>query len=286
MCDCGQCDLVTDAASGDVVCRQCGVVVEAHIFDEHLEHYTDKAGPRAGPPDSWLLPAPPTMFGPLHQHHHHHRYATSNVDPHTSTREIFAVIEGMAHKFTADVQDTAKLLCRDLLAAKTVRADMRHLYAACALYLASKMHGNGIGRSKKEIAEEFASLGVTERGLTAIAKVFKDTLYGAQYATQLFRGLEAADLINRSVERLRLDHPMQRAVKKLAHDLMERLSPRETEGKNPCSICSGVVSCALAQLGMKMGKRRVAESCRVSSATLDKMSKAVAAMVAPSTPQA
>lgn len=274
MCDCGLRDCVTDAASGDVVCRQCGVVVEAHIFDEHLEYYSEKAGPRASTHDSWLLPAPPTRIDKMP------RCAMWTTDPHASAREMFAVIDNMGHYFSTDVQDTAKLLCRDLLASKSVRVDSRHVHAACALYLASKMHGGGIGRSKKEIAAQFADVGVTERGLTATAKLFKDTLCTARYADQLFRGLDAGDLINRSVDRLGLEAAQSRTVKKRARDLMDALPPRDMEGKNPCSVCSGVVSCALAQLGVKMGKRHLAASCRVSGATLDKMAKIVTALAA------
>lgn len=272
MCDCGAADCVTDAANGDVVCRQCGVVMEAHIFDEHLEYYSDRAGPRAGPPEPWLLPLPPVVL----DHIPHHQRPMANTDPHTSTRELFGVVQSMGHKFSTDVQDTAKLLCRDLSACKVVRSDTRHLHAACALYLASKMHGAGIGRSKKEIAADFADVGVTERALTATAKVFKDALQRAPYACRLLQGLDAADLINRSVDRLRVDPKQRRAVKRLAHDLADRVPAQETEGKTPSSVCSGVVCCVLVQLGIKLSKKHVAEACKVSAATLDKMSRTVA----------
>ncbi|EFN54856.1 hypothetical protein CHLNCDRAFT_24273 [Chlorella variabilis] len=38
--DCGQSDFVEDHASGDLVCRNCGVVVEAHVIDERSEWRT------------------------------------------------------------------------------------------------------------------------------------------------------------------------------------------------------------------------------------------------------
>lgn len=273
MCDCGMTDyLVTDVASGDVVCQQCGVVVEAHIFDEHLEHY-GATGPRAGPPDSWLLPAQPIVVDNVP----HRRRVLQNADPHAATRQLFLVVDIMGYGFTTHVQDTAKMLCRDLVAQRTVRCDTRCLVAACALYLATKMHGNGIGRSKREIAAQFRDRGVTERGLTLTSKLFKDALSGTSYAATLFKTLDAADLINRCADRLGIDDDVRKAVKKHAHEMAARVPVREVEGKTPSSICSGIVACVLVQLGIKVSKKHLTECCRVSGATLDKMTKAVAA---------
>lgn len=271
MCDCGMRDLVTDVACGDTVCRQCGVVVEAHMFDEHLENYSDQAGPRAGPAESWLLPSRPVVIdrGPGR------RRVAANPDPLAHVREMFVVVEGMGRAFSKDVQDTAKMLCRDLAARRVVRADARHLHAAAALYLATKMHGRGIGRSKKEIAAEFGAYGVTERGVTTTAKVFKDALHDASYAAQLFNGLDADDLINRCVDRLDVDVATRKRVKKAAHALAARVPAEEVEGKTPSSVCSGVVACALVRAGVKVPKKHLVECCCVSGATLDKMARAV-----------
>lgn len=270
-CDCGVRDVVTDASSGDVVCRQCGVVMEAHIFDEHLEYYSEQAGARAGPAESWLLPAQPIVVDRVP----HRRRVLSNADPHASTRQLFVVVDSMSRGFSRDVQDTAKLLCRDLLAVRVVRCDARCLHAASALYLAAKMHGQGVGRSKKEIAAQYAALGVTERGITVTAKLFKDALHSAPYAAQLFAGLDATDLINRCVDRLDLAVATRKEVKKAAHALAEDVPARAVEGKTPSSVCSGVVACVLQRLGVKVSKKHLVESCRVSGATLDKMTRAV-----------
>ena len=275
MCDCGANDLVTDTASGDVVCQQCGVVVESHIFDEHLEYYSETMGTRAGPPESWLLPCQPTVVDNMPSRSR----LLSNADPHASTREMFTLLEWLGRKFSTDVVDTAKLLCRDLVAQKPVRGDSKHVSAACALYLATKMHGHGIGRSKKEIAAEFQALGVTERGLTSTAKMFKDVLHLSPYAAKLFSGLDAGDLINRCVDRLDVDDPTRKSIKRLAHQLAGQVAAEDVEGKTPCGICSGVVNCALLRLGIKLSKKHLTESCRVSGATLDKMTKVVSAVL-------
>lgn len=269
-CDCGLGDLVTDVASGDVVCRGCGVVVEAHIFDERLESYGDEAGPRAGQThDAWLLPAQPVVLDAPR------RRVRSNTDPHAATRQLFSMVEWMGRTYSRDVRDTAKLLCRDLAEARAVRGDARHTHVAAALYLAARMHGRGVGRSKREIATQFGDTGVTERGLTAAVRGFKDTLSRAPYAHQLHADLDADDLINRAVDRLGLEAPSRNAVKKAAHALAAMVPSREVEGKSPNSVCSGVVACALQQVGVKLSKKHVLESCRVSGATMDKMAQAV-----------
>ena len=272
MCECGTREFyVTDAAAGDVVCQQCGVVVEAHIFDEHLEYYTEHSGPRAGPPESWLLPPQPIVVDKIP----HRKRIMQNADPHAPIRELFCVVDHMGHRFSTPVQDTAKMLCRDLATRRTVRADVRPVCAACALYLATKMHGNGVGRSKKEVAAQFGEYGVTERGLTVTARLFKDLLGGAAYSKQLLNGLDAADLINRCVDRLDISEGMRKVVKRDAHALADRIPTQEVEGKTPSSICSGVVACVLQRLEIKVSKKHLTESCRVSGATLEKMAKLV-----------
>lgn len=269
-CDCGRGDLVTDVASGDVVCRQCGVVVEAHIFDERLESYGEEAGPRVSAGrDAWLLPAQPVVLEAPR------RRLRSNDDPHASTRELFTMADWMGRTYSRDVRDTAKLLCRDLVAVRPLRGDARHVHIAAALYLATRMHGRGVGRSKREVAAQFGDAGITERGLTAAVRTFKDVLHAAPYSSQLCADLDASDLINRAVDRLQLDAARRNAVKKAAHALAALVPAREVEGKTPNSVCSGVVACALQQVGVKLSKKAVLEGCRVSGATMDKMAQAV-----------
>lgn len=274
-CDCGLGDLVTDVASGDVVCRGCGVVVEAHIFDERLESYADDAGPRAGHyNDAWLLPAQPVVLDAPH------RRVRGNDDPHAATRQLFSMVDWMGRTYSRDVRDTAKLLCRDLAAVRQVRGDARCIHVAAALYLAARMNGHGVGRSKREIATQFGDMGVTERGLTVAVRSFKDTLSRAPYSHQLHADLDAGDLINRAVDRLNLEPASRNAVKKTAHALAAVVPAHEVEGKTPNSVCSGVVACALQRVGVKLSKKQVLEGCRVSGATMDKMAQAVSAWAA------
>lgn len=275
MCDCTEApscaDLVTDVAAGDVVCRRCGVVVQSHIFNEEMEYYGEGAGPRAGPAPSWLLPHEPTVVDNVPNRNR----VLSNPDPHSTTRKLFEAIDVLGRGFSTDVCDTAKLLCRDLSSKRCMRSSSWHLYAACSLYLATKMHGRGIGRSKKEIAAMFAAHGVSEQGLTVISKQFKDALHAKPYASRLFSGLDVSDLINRCVDRLDLSKPATNEIKKAAHELARRVSKRECEGKTPCSVCSGILAVVMQDTGIPFVKKKLADACCVSAATMDKMSRAV-----------
>ena len=268
MCDCGgHGDYVTDGASGDVVCRGCGVVVEAHIFDDRLEFCSNEAGARAGAPESWLLPAGPITFECMR--------ARQTDDPHASARRFFKVVDVMSRGFSTDVVDAAKALCRDLLAHRVVRTDSRPEHAAAALYLSTKMRGGGAGRSRREIAGTF---GMHEERLTALVKVFVKAL-GATHPHLLTVDLQVDGLIGRAVDRLDLDSGSRRAVKRRAHEVAARVTDEVMEGKTPRGVCGGVLAVALEQLGMKLNRKDVAASCMVSPATVDKMSKVVGAMM-------
>lgn len=269
MCDCGgPGDYVTDGSSGDVVCRCCGVVVEAHIFDERLEFCSDEAGARAGAPDSWLLPAGPVSFETMRPRHIH--------DPHASARRFLKVVDAMSHGFSTDVVDTAKALCRDLLLHRVVRSDSRPEHAAAALYLSTKLRGGGAGRSRREISETFD---MSEERLTALVKVFVKAL-GPTHPQLMTVDLQVDGLIGRAVDRLDIDADLRRAVKRRAHDVAARVTVEMVEGKTPRGVCGGVLAVALEQLGMKLNRKQVAACCMVSPATVDKMSKVVGAMVA------
>lgn len=259
MCDCETVGVtVTDAASGDVICTACGVVLEAHIFDDRLEFATEE---RAGHAGSWLLPAVPVAFDVKRAR------ALSNVDEHASTRDFFRVIDTMSAGFMTDVVDTAKMLCRDLMRIKTVKTCSRQQHAAAALYLATKMCGHS--RSRREVSKMFDLS--TER-LTALTKVFVNAL-GSTHPQLLQKHVEVGDLINRAVDRLELnDQKDVNLLKKTARDIADRCTSHESEGKTPRGVCGGVLALALQSLPhLTVSKGSVAAACMISYTTVDKM---------------
>ena len=268
MCDCGASGgaLVTDNSCGDVVCTACGVVVEAHIFDERLEFTSEAAGARVGPSD-WLLPTHPIVFS------RQGGRDLSNHDPHASIRGFFKVIDSLSRGFSTDVVDAAKQMCRDLARVRVVKSGSRAEHAAAALYLSTKMRGAGAGRSRREMA---VALGVCEERLTSLTKLFVQTL-GPQCPPILQTSLEVDDLVNRAVDRLDdIEVAQRRALKKTCHTLVEGLCAPDLEGKTPRGVCGGVVFIAVTSLGLKIRKKCVASACMVSPTTIDKMVKLMA----------
>lgn len=264
---------ITDRASGELVCQRCGVVLETNLFDEHLEHYTDHSGPRAGFNGETLLPEQPIHINPMPGR----KRSLCNVDPHATTRKLFAVVENMGFKFPKVVQDTAKMLCRDYLKLKAVRTDSRTVYAAAALYLAAKMHGQCGGRSKKEAASQFGSYGVTEKSITHTAKIMRRMLIKEPYSDQLCREMDLTGLVYRLADLIDVDEPARRAIKREARIMLDMLAEQKLEGKTPNSICSGVIWCALQTLKLQLPKQHVHAVCQVSGTTMEKMAEEVMA---------
>jgi transcription initiation factor TFIIIB Brf1 subunit/transcription initiation factor TFIIB len=279
VCDCGMMDLVTDAGFGQVTCRACGVVVEAVVLDDHMEQYSEAVGPRANVMSAVhgdLLPCAPTVLN----HKSHNRRHMSNPDPHASIRRLFDAIDTWGRSFSLDVRELAKLMCRDSMARKVVRQDSWPLYAAAALYMATKWRGGGQGRSKSEIVGQFAQFNIDESELVRIAKQLRHALRGQPYAESLGRGLQPRDLINRCVDNMGIgEKAVRERVKTKAHDVMLRIPEKSVEGKTPNSICSGVVYYVLQQEGVHLKKKALAQSCNVSVATLDKMHATITSLL-------
>ena len=278
MCDCApeNVDYVSDAASGDVVCRSCGVVVDAHMFDDRLEFCSvEGGGARAGfEKETWLLPPPPVSFETQTG-----RPAKHTHDPHASARRFMKVVQSMSHGFSTDVVDSAKVLCRDLLLHRVVRVDSRPEHAAAALYLSTKMRAGGAGRSRREVSRVFD---MAEERLTALVKVFVRAL-GAAHPLLMAVDLQVDGLIGRAVDRLPLDDGSRRVLRRRADEVSSRVTSAMLEGKTPRGVCSGVLAVALQQLGTTVSRKHVAAACMVSPATVDKMSKVVGAAMGGST---
>jgi transcription initiation factor TFIIIB Brf1 subunit/transcription initiation factor TFIIB len=271
MCDCGEDlqDLVTDASSGDVICRACGVVVDSHAFDDRLEFCSEVAGSRVGAPESWLLPAPSVTFGDTKR-----RPRVPSDDTFAATRRFFKVVDSMSHGFLTDVVDTAKSLCRDLLLHRVVRPDSRSEHAAAALYLSTKMNGASTGRSRREISTSF---GLREERLTALVKIFVRTL-SAMHPALLTLDLQVEGLVVRAVSRLDITPDQRAAVKSKALEMAAAMSMAELaelEGKTPRGVCGGLVAVALTRVGLKVHRKDVASACMVSSATVEKLARLV-----------
>ena len=273
-------DLVTDSACGEVTCRACGVVVEAVLLDDRMEYHSDLSGARVETvKNGGLLPCAPTVFNNVQNHRNH----VSNLDPHSAMRGLFDAIDTWARHFSLDVRERAKLMCRDSMAHKVAHQSAWPIHVAAAVYLAAKWRGRGQGRSKREIVRqfsEFTGCNITGGDLVRVVKQFRASLSEQPYAESLGRGLHPRDLINRCVDNLGIEaRRVREHVKARAHETMDRIPDKSVEGKTPNSICSGLVHFILQKEGVGIKKKTLAESCKVSVATLDKMHATIASIL-------
>ena len=271
MCDCGENDYETDYKAGDIICRQCGVVVESHILDDRLERYTEtpRVDCTCGSSSAMLLPQKNVFFDATNLP----KRALASVDPFATIREGFKIIDTLGTPFQhSNIVIIAKEVYRDLREfVKTVPTHMAHTYAAGCLYFGCKLEG--VGRSEKEIA---TLLGVDKNDLTTVCKIIKTSLSKKPYGKQLFVGLSSKDLINRAVDRLGLCPKDASLVKKTAHDIDTFVSKSNTlGGKTPAGICGGVVLASLRVCHIDKPKHDVSVACNVAIGTLDRFSDAV-----------
>lgn len=278
MCDCPRLDpaaLVTDWASGDVVCCRCGVVVEGHILDESPEwrNHDDGTGPqdrsragggldRHGRPTGTYLDAGPGK---------RRRVATAGIDPRDAAldeglRQVERFVAAFGLSATSVVATTAKELFEDVHATRAVRSDTRQAMAAAAVYFGCKMEQAG-----RELRQVAAVCGVDPRALNAATADYKDALAGKAYYPALLATLPPGTLIDIFLDRLRLPPDQRKRVWRAAQRLDRAVQSLVDCGKKPRTICSGVLYLALQQEGVaSVTKKHITEACSVCQQTLDK----------------
>jgi transcription initiation factor TFIIIB Brf1 subunit/transcription initiation factor TFIIB len=257
MCDCGALDLVTDHATGDTVCVQCGVVVEAH----EMVHY-DIAELAAAPPRQ------PDRKRPRVSR------ATTADDAHLAVErdvedKIRACMNNLRISSTA-VLHRAKELFNDVNEAKPVRGDDARLcFVAAAVYFACKM----CGEAARELRLVAACGGVDAAALNAAVAAYKDRLEARPYYAKLFDAVSANRLINMYTDRLRVDDDVLRRIKRDAHALHTKLDGLLDCSRAPRTICGALTWLAVAQNRERargVSKKDVAAACDVCIQSIDK----------------
>lgn len=289
MCDCGpelqDASLVTDHASGDLVCTQCGVVVEGHMIDTAPEWRSHDVHDRsrAGAAENLLLPDQHrTTFDSAAAGGAESKSLWRCVgrDPLATLRDAFSSIDGYMRCLGLSTDGTAaawaKEVYRDMNEARAVRgAEARQTHAAAAVYFGCKL--SGAARELRHIA---ASCGVGIAALNDAVAAFKDRLAGKTYHPRLFEAVQAGTLINMYADRLDLASEELRRIKRAAHMLDEQLLHVLDCGRAPRTICSGVLWLAAAQEQVRVSKRAVMTACGVCQQTIDKVTAQISQVLA------
>ena len=285
MCDCGpvvdETLLVTDHASGDLVCTQCGVVVEGHMIDTSPEWRSHDAHDRsrAGGPDNALLTAQHrTVFKESKS-----TWRCIGRDPTAALREAFALVDRCARTLGLSTEGGAaawaKELYRDMHEVRPVRGcAAKHAHAVAAVYFGCKLSG-----AAREMRHISASCDVDIAALNDAVAAYKDRLAGRSYHPRLFEAVQAGTLINMYADRLGLGADELRRTKRAAHVLDEQLLEVLDCGRAPRTICSGVLWLAASSERVPVSKRAVMAACGVCQQTIDKVTAQISQVLADQT---
>lgn len=277
-CDCGDCgpSVVTDWASGTMVCEACGVVLESHILDESPEWRNH--GGEDGVDRSRVAAASRTgelgtyLERPGGQGKRRRVIRDPHRDPkEQALREGLALIDGfmadIGLSITSNVAGTARELFSDLHDVRGVRSDNRRACAAAAVYYGCKLEN--VGRELRLVS---GVCQVDPRALNAATSEYKAHLAHRPYHSRLFATLQAAKLIDIFLDRLRLPADQRKRVWRASHQLDEALAHAMDCGRKPRTLCSGILYLALQQEGITaVGKKEVTAACAVCQQTLDKV---------------
>ena len=284
-CDCGRPEnVVVDHAAGDMICTDCGVVIESHLMDERPEWHgpgEDGARPdgrRAGPAGGLLPGLASTTLDRLPAKLHKYVTAEERAPGERVALDGFRAIDQLAAelRLTGTVVETAKEVMRDACL-KNARLGTMAVLAASCVYYACKIAG--VSRRKREIA---GMCRVSETDLNAVNKALKVALTGRPYHASMYSSVRPADLIFRAVDRLDMLPEDRRRVKRRAMDLDRAVQASGAlEGRTPGGICCALVFAAMKLEGLTPSKKAVTATCQVSCVTLNKAVKALQAAGVP-----
>ncbi|KAF8063772.1 cabII-1 [Scenedesmus sp. PABB004] len=194
--DCGGFDFVEDHAAGDIVCKSCGLVAEAHIIDERSEWRTfgdkekegddpSRVGAAANPlmNDGGLSTGigklPGMMGGGQFNslNRLHNRLHGGDRAMQVASREIGLTTERL--RVTDAVRNSALEIYKDVHESKQLKGrTLKAVYAAC-IFVAAKREKNN--RTFKEICGVMPDVSKVDIGrcFTAIDKMYKRKLVSA-----------------------------------------------------------------------------------------------------------
>ena len=260
MCECvGGPVVVTDWARGDMVCRQCGVVLESHLMDESSEWH------EWAPPAARDASAKDTATAAQRKRKTPMDMTARELWTAEGLRDVDRVVGCFGQSTTGSIAARARELFNDVAA---VRQFDRGALAAAAAYYAFKMEG--VGRELQTVCD---ACGVQPAHLRAALDVYKECLVDKTYYPELFSRVTAGALLNVALDKLvaagSLAPGGRKDVWRSATRLLDTLEHAMDSGRKPRTLCAGIVY--LACLGRGVTKKEVATACGVCPQTVDKI---------------
>lgn len=257
-----------------MVCTNCGVVTESHVFEERVEWYDADRRVTAPSKDDVILGSSSTTLSSKKAQ----RYAPP--DATKSTRLGFKDIERLAGHMRIDpehhIVTTAKEMYRDFQTRRKIREDARVVHAACALYFGCKAHERANDRHPRTLREMEQVCG---HDMHDTVRAFKEVLATMPYASLMLTGVDAGDLIGRKMDIITAIVQIDDATR---HRIVRRARTIQTvvhalsamEGRVPEGVCGAILHYACEVEGVPgVSKTIVADAVGVSGVTIGKALK-------------
>ncbi|CAN6327408.1 unnamed protein product [Urochloa humidicola] len=286
-------EVVLDHSSGDTICTECALVLDAHYVDEGSEwrSFADDGGGEdrdpsrvGGPNDPFLSNAPLVTriaFSGPHKAQAHAdalprmRGASGGAaaDPEQSLVEAFHAIADMADRLglVGTIRDGAKDVYKKLDDAKACpRGKKRDVFYAACLYVACR--NDGKPRTYKELATVTRAGASAKKEIgrmtTLIKKVLGEEAGGQQVLLDI-GVVRAADYLRRFCSRLGMGNQEMRAAQEAARRLETRLDVR----RNPESIAAAISYMVVQRAGAGKTVKDVSMATGVAEVTIKEAHK-------------
>jgi transcription initiation factor TFIIB len=281
-------EVVLDHATGDTICTECALVLEAHYIDEGSEwrSFADDGGGEdrdpsrvGGPGDPFLGEAPLTtrivVAGPLKAKAGDGaaipRVRVSGDEP---DNEPYHAIADMAERLglVATIRDRAKEVYKKMDEAKQCPrlGKKRDVFYAACLYVACRNEGKP--RTYKELATATSSGPGAKKEIGRLTTLIKKVL-GEEDGQVLDIGVvRAADYLRRFCSLLGMGNQEIRAAEEATRRLDDGLDVR----RNPESIAAAIIYMILKRADSKRTVRDVSMATGVAEGTIKEAHKELA----------
>ncbi|OEL38184.1 Transcription initiation factor IIB [Dichanthelium oligosanthes] len=256
-------EVVLDHSTGDTVCTECALVLEAHYIDEGSEwrNFADDGGGEdrdpsrvGGANDPFLSNAPLVTriaySGPQKTQADalpRMRVSAGGTDPEQSLVEAFRAINEMAERLglVGTIRDGAKEVYKRLDESKACpRGKKRDVFYAACLYVACRNENKP--RTYKELATVTSAGAAAKKEIGRMTTLIKKVL-GEEAGQQVLDigVVRAADYLRRFCSRLGMGNQEMRAAQEAARRLEAGLDVR----RNPESIAAAIIYMVVQRAG-------------------------------------
>jgi len=259
---------VEDTKSGDIVCRNCGLVLEEKVMDlgaDWRNFDSDKDKSHAGVVSTIFDSLATQIAVEAGGKNSRLNAAQKSIAMESSERAISEVVSkinemGTRLGFTEDILKRARQAYKTFHESKqrTIRGSKGDPIVCALLYLACKEEG--VPRTFREIAKE---TGVNEKEIRNMyTKLTKQLPKSGKITT----AVAPADLILRFCSKLQL----AQSVISDAQDIARQATPH-LEGKNPNSIAAAAILMATKTSDLSRMAKEIAKAASITPATVLKI---------------